>query len=135
MIKVRILSVGKTKEAWLKEALAEYDKRLTGRIEIETILFKDESRLYEESGAIFLDPEGPLLTSEAFAQKFEGWSQTMRPVTFVIGGAEGFDRAFLKGKETISLSKMTFTHQLTRLILAEQIYRAHCILSKIPYHK
>lgn len=141
MYKLKIFSIGKTKEAWLKEALDEYSRRLSPILSIEWMLVKDdqqlEAHLQKESAFIALEPGGKMFTSEDFStwliQSFEAKGSRLN---FVIGGAEGIppeisERALAK----ISLSKMTFTHQLTRLILIEQIYRAFEIDKGTGYHK
>ncbi len=142
MIKIRIVSVGKTKETWLEQALAEYLQRLKAQVSFEFCWCKDDTALIalvERSGAdkiVGLDPNGQLMASETFAEFFErqvveGGSK----VTFVIGGAEGLPPALKSKLSLISLSPMTFTHQITRLILIEQIYRSVEILKGSKYHK
>ena len=137
MLKIKIYTIGRCKETWLAEASQEYEKRLKGRAGIEWLLAKDNPQLIEwssaESNLFALDPKGEILTSEAFSQKLV--QAGSRP-SFVIGGAEGLPPEILKhAKEAISLSRLTFTHQIARLILAEQIYRALEIERKSPYHK
>lgn len=140
MLKVKILSVGKTKEAWLEEAIQEYLKRLKSSVAFEFAWAKDDAQLIEiaqkEPAAIALDPKGRLLTSEEFStfldQKFiEGGAR----LTLIIGGAEGLPPLLKSKLSLISLSPMTFTHQITRLILIEQIYRALEIQKGSRYHK
>jgi len=139
MIRVEVLYLGKTKERWLREALGEYEKRLKGRVAVEWIEVPNDRRLVErvERGAILLDPQGRLMESEAFSQFF--YDQVERGgarVTFVIGGPEGLPEELRKaGHPMMSLSPMTFTHQMTRLVLLEQIYRAIQIREGKPYHK
>jgi 23S rRNA (pseudouridine1915-N3)-methyltransferase len=137
MLKIKIYTIGRCKENWLAEALNEYEKRLKGRAEMQWLLAKDNLQLAEwcfaEANLFALDPQGIILSSEAFSQKL---MQTGARLSFVIGGAEGLPSTILKqAKEVISLSRLTFTHQITRLILAEQIYRALEIERKSPYHK
>ncbi|MBA2728671.1 MAG: 23S rRNA (pseudouridine(1915)-N(3))-methyltransferase RlmH [Parachlamydiaceae bacterium] len=142
MIKIRIVSVGKTKEAWLEQALAEYLQRLKAQVIFEFCWCKDDvalTALVERANSekvIGLDPNGQLMTSERFAEFFdrqvvEGGSK----VTFVIGGADGLPSVLKTNLNLISLSPLTFTHQITRLILIEQIYRAIEILKGSKYHK
>jgi 23S rRNA (pseudouridine1915-N3)-methyltransferase len=137
MIKIKVLSIGKTKETWLQEALSEYEKRLTPLGSIEWILAKNDVQLEEfskkEPKYIALDPQGKSMTSEKFAAWF---SQAGSRITFVIGGAEGLTPT-LKANASLlwSLSPLTFTHQLTRLILLEQLYRAYEINRGGSYHK
>ncbi|WP_042281343.1 23S rRNA (pseudouridine(1915)-N(3))-methyltransferase RlmH [Candidatus Protochlamydia sp. R18] len=140
MLKLRILSVGKTKEKWLEDAFNEYQKRLKANLQIECLWAKDSYQLLEwtqkESLIICLDPTGRLLTSEAFATFLSKcWEQGGSRLTIVIGGAEGLPLELKQHSILISLSLLTFTHQITRLILIEQIYRATEILKNSQYHK
>jgi 23S rRNA (pseudouridine1915-N3)-methyltransferase len=136
MIKIKILSVGKTKESWLEEAMQEYIKRLTPYAEIECLWLKDSRELLaqaqKEKNLLCLDPNGEELTSEAFAQTVEKAGSRF---TLVIGDADGLPEALKKSTRLISLSRLTFTHQMTRVILLEQIFRAFEIKRGSPYHK
>ncbi len=136
-IKIIIYSTGKTKESWLKEAIAEYEKRLSAKAQIQWILTKDQTSLLpliqKEKSYHCLDPQGKLMTSESFS-KFFCTLPSKR--VFVIGDAEGMHPTIIQGaKSKISLSKLTFTHQMTRLIFIEQIYRAIKIEEGSSYHK
>jgi 23S rRNA (pseudouridine1915-N3)-methyltransferase len=139
MVKIKIFSPGKTKEPWLQEAIQEYIKRLKPVAEIEWIHPKKESDLAplveKEKRWIALDPRGKEFTSEQFSkfifQELESHGAT---INFVIGGAEGLPER-LRKEPLISLSQMTFTHQATRWILLEQIYRAFEIEKGSTYHK
>ena len=140
MLKLKILSIGKTKESWLEEALGEYAKRLKSHMMIEWVWAKDNSQLIEyankESTVICLDPIGKLLTSEQFAVFFDQlWEKGGSRLTVVIGGADGLPNEFKQKYPLISLSPLTFTHQITRLILIEQIYRSIEIKKGSNYHK
>jgi len=142
--RVVILSVGKTKEKWLNTAVDEYIKRLrTSSIDLECIWVKDDEALSahaaEQPGVVMvLDERGELYTSEAFSkvlydQLEEGGSR----LTFVIGGPDGLPpalRAFPPRRQ-MSLSRMTLTHQMARLLLAEQVYRASEIHRGSKYHR
>lgn len=136
MIKIKIVSIGKTKESWLNEAIQEYLKRLTGTVSIEFVFWKDDAQLVsyvnEEEGVVCLDPEGEQLDSPQFAQSLAKHGSR---ITFVIGGSDGLPASLKQKFPLISLSKLTFTHQLTRLVLVEQIYRAYEILKGSKYHK
>lgn len=140
MYKLKIFSIGKTKESWLKEAIEEYSNRLGAILSIQWILAKDDPQLISllsEETYIALDPNGKMFTSEDFStwliKSLEARSSRLN---FVIGGAEGLPPAISEGAlAKISLSKLTFTHQLTRLILIEQIYRAFEIDKGTQYHK
>jgi 23S rRNA (pseudouridine1915-N3)-methyltransferase len=141
MVKIRIVSVGKTKESWLEEALSEYVKRLSKKVLFEFVFVKDDEKLLALLDkalplCILLDPAGNKMTSEGFSTFLESQLEEKgSKVTFVIGGPEGLPKILKKNATLISLSEMTFTHQITRLILLEQIYRAFCISSGSPYHK
>lgn len=141
MLTFKIITIGKIKEAWLEEALAEYSTRMQGRARFEWVLLKDdkalENALRNEKMYVALDPQGKSFTSEQFA------AYLMQEVTasgskliFVIGGAEGLTQEMrTKARTLVSLSPLTFTHQLTRLVLMEQIYRALEIARGSAYHK
>jgi 23S rRNA (pseudouridine1915-N3)-methyltransferase len=138
MFKVKVITQGKVKESWLNEALSEYEKRLTGKMQIEWILVdksKDlEERALKEPHLIALDVKGKYLTSEQFSQSLFS-EMGLRPC-FVIGGFDGLSPAIIThAKNRISLSPMTFTHQMVRLILIEQLYRALEIEQGSSYHK
>lgn len=140
MLKLKIISVGKTKETWLDQAIEEYVKRLQGMIVFEFLWAKDNQQLLslvqKEPSVICLDPAGKHYSSQEFAHFFEeqcvkGGSR----LAWVIGGAEGLPEELRKHPHRLSLSKLTFTHQITRLVLIEQVYRAMEIKRGSPYHK
>lgn len=140
MIRIKILSIGKTKEKWLEEAFQEYVKRLKSTVEIETHWAKDNAQLIEwarkEPVCLSLDPAGKSMTSEQFSDFLSrAWEQGGSRLALIIGGAEGLPPILRKEECLISLSPLTFTHQLTRLILIEQIYRALEIKKGSNYHK
>jgi 23S rRNA (pseudouridine1915-N3)-methyltransferase len=134
MHQIKILTIGKTKEAWLTEALAEYEKRLTPLAKISLELARDDEALALktklEPNVSCLDPAGQQFTSEAFA----GLIGRSARHTFVIGGPDGLPPS-LRHYPLISLSPLTFTHQITRLLLYEQIYRACEINRGSRYHR
>ena len=158
-MKIRIVAVGKLKEKYLREGVAEYEKRLAPFASVELretreeymadnaseaqrqqTLAKEGERLLrlvpERSFLIVLDVKGKLLSSEALAKELASLAlQGQSDLTFLIGGAFGLspavrDRADLR----ISFSPMTFTHQMVRLLLYEQIYRAFKINRGEKYH-
>jgi len=140
MIKVKIYSVGKTKELWLEQALEEYFKRLTGQMEISCLWAKNDEQLVQlvekEGVVICLDPQGKQFNSVEFSKFLQKKIESSGArLTFVIGGADGLPPLFKEKYPLISLSRLTFTHQLTRLVLIEQIYRAFTLIQGIPYHK
>jgi 23S rRNA (pseudouridine1915-N3)-methyltransferase len=141
MFKVKVITIGKCKEAWLASALAEYEKRLEKNVRIEWAIAKNDDQLVEwalqEQFLIPLDPAGELFTSESLSQKLRRlFEEKGSRLTFAIGGAEGLPAAILnRFPFRLSLSTLTFTHQITRLILVEQIYRAMEIEKGSGYHK
>lgn len=141
MHKIRILSIGKTKESWLEEAINEYLKRLQSTAELEFVWFKSNEQLLaaanKESNLICLDAEGQQFNSEQFSsflmKKLESGGSRL---SIIIGGAEGLPISLKNSSNPlISLSLLTFTHQTIRLILIEQIYRAFEIAKGSKYHK
>ncbi|HSU72225.1 MAG TPA: 23S rRNA (pseudouridine(1915)-N(3))-methyltransferase RlmH [Candidatus Binatia bacterium] len=143
-MKIRILAVGKVKERFTQEWIDEFLKRLTKYCRIEIDEIKESTREKEgvellkrirDEYVIALDVHGKSASSEAFAQLLK--QKTMeKNVLFVIGGPEGWSAEVLKrANESISLSAMTFTHQIARVLLLEQIYRGFTILHGGPYHK
>lgn len=159
-MQIRIIAVGRTKEHFLKEGIAEYTKRLSSycRVEIKEVqeeklqepLSRNErdSAMQREAGrvsrainknslVVALDPGGLPWTSEEFARQLTGWELSGRSdLAFIIGGASGLSEGLLDDADIcLSLSPMTFTHQMSRLILLEQIYRAFRISRGEPYHR
>jgi 23S rRNA (pseudouridine1915-N3)-methyltransferase len=138
--KIKIFTVGKSKEEWLRAGIEEYTKRLSNSVEITWFLAKDDVQLANmvsnEKGFICLDPIGSELTSEQFSEYlFRRLDIQGSRLSFLIGGADGIPHAIKENRDLLSLSKMTFTHQMTRLILLEQIYRAVEIAKGSAYHK
>ncbi|MDO4327033.1 MAG: 23S rRNA (pseudouridine(1915)-N(3))-methyltransferase RlmH [bacterium] len=159
-MKITVLAVGKIKEKFFEQAVAEYTKRLGRYCKLEIIQVADEKtpdgasetverQIKEKEGerilsnirdgayVIALAIQGEMLDSEQLADKIEslgvgGCSQ----IVFVIGGSLGLSEAVLKRADfLLSFSKMTFPHQLMRVVLLEQIYRGWKIIRKEPYHK
>ena len=139
-MKIKILSVGKTKESWLDDAFDEYIKRLKPTTDIECLWAKNDAQLLDwalkEKGILCLDPKGHQYTSENFStllmHQIERHGSRL---TFIIGSADGLTPELKALGPLISLSTLTFTHQITRLILIEQIYRSFEILRGSNYHK
>ena len=159
-MKITVITVGKIQEKYLKDAIAEYGKRLSKYCKLEIVEVADEktpdhaSEIVEETirriegerilknikddmYVITLEISGKMLTSEELADKIntlgiEGKSS----IAFVIGGSIGLGKEVLKRSDyALSFSKMTFPHQLMRVILLEQIYRSYRIINGEPYHK
>ena len=159
-MKITIVTVGKIKEKYLRDAIVEYSKRLSKYCKLEIIEVADEKtpdhasdvvvesikskeaerilkHLKEDAFIITLEINGKQLTSEELAQKIDGLGiQGTSHIIFVIGGSLGLGKTVLQRSNfALSFSKMTFPHQLMRVILLEQIYRSYRIISGEPYHK
>ena len=157
---IKIICVGKLKETYWRDAVSEYGKRLKKFCRLDIVELK-ESRLAanpspadeenvrtKESRAILdridkgtyvvtLEINGKRLTSEAFSRKISDLAlESVSDITFVIGGSLGFnEEVSRRANLRLSFSDMTFPHQMMRVILLEQIYRAFKISSNEPYHK
>jgi 23S rRNA (pseudouridine1915-N3)-methyltransferase len=159
-MQIRIIAVGKIKEKFLQEGIAEYEKRLRPYAKVQIIEITEEKRplsaspaiesavkvkegerilavIPEGSFVISLDVKGQIWSSEELAASFREWELTgQNQLVFVIGGDLGLSPALLARSDIrLSLSKMTFTHPMARLLLVEQVYRAFRILRGEPYHK
>lgn len=151
---LRVIQFGKTKEDWLKEAFAEYLKRLRPMMSLDIVELPDTSiskagtvekvksaeattclsRISDDDFVVVLDEHGEQKSSLEFSSFLTSLSDK-RNVVFVIGGVYGLDGIVLKrANSCFSLSPLTFTHQMARLILLEQIYRALMIISNRKYH-
>lgn len=159
-MKITLITVGKIKEKYLKDAIAEYSKRLSRYCKPEIVEVADEKTpdnasdtvedairdkegerilkyIKEDAYVITLEIAGKMLTSEEMAEKIEKLGvQGTSHIIFIIGGSIGLGREILKRSDyALSFSKMTFPHQLMRVILLEQIYRSYRIMNHEPYHK
>ena len=159
-MKITLITVGKIKEKYLKDAIAEYSKRLSRYCKLEIIEVADgktpdnasetvEDGIRDKEGerilkyvkddayVVTLEIKGKLLTSEELAEKIDKLGiQGTSHIIFIIGGSIGLGKEVLKRSDyALSFSKMTFPHQLMRVILLEQIYRSYRIISHEPYHK
>ena len=155
-MKIVLLAIGKTNEQYLIEGISQYQKRLKHYTQFEmleipniknaknfsnTELMKREGelilkQLQSSDYLVLLDDKGKDFTSSKFAEKLQSWMLSgKKRLVFVIGGAYGFSEdVYARGNEKLSLSKMTFSHQMVRLFFVEQIYRGYTILNNEPYH-
>jgi 23S rRNA (pseudouridine1915-N3)-methyltransferase len=144
-VKLKIALVGKTKEASIQALTAEYLKRIARYTEVEGLALSDEAallKLKEKSGTrpahtlVLLDSGGKQLSSEEFAQFLENHrDRNPQPLVLAIGPANGFSAETRKAASaTLSFGKMTLAHELARIVLLEQVYRAFTILKGHPYH-
>ena len=151
-MKLKVLWVGKSRDPWVKDAIHEYASRIRRYCPLELIDIRDEKGAEAEemrrrecerleklispqATLVLLDETGEQMTSPGLSafigkQRDSGIGE----LVFVIGGAYGFSEDFRKRGRLLSLSKMTFTHQMVRSFLLEQIYRAFTILNNEPYH-
>lgn len=159
-MKITVITVGKIKEKYLKDAIDEYVKRLGRYCKLEIIEVADEKTPDDASSAsedtirtkeaerilkyvrddayiITLEIKGKQLSSEELAEKIDKLGvQGTSHIIFIIGGSIGLGEEVLKKSDfALSFSKMTFPHQLMRVILLEQIYRSYRIICGEPYHK
>ncbi|MEJ9210171.1 23S rRNA (pseudouridine(1915)-N(3))-methyltransferase RlmH [Bacillus smithii] len=157
---ISIVTVGKLKEKYLRQGIEEYLKRLSAYAKVEMIEVADEkapetlsesemeqvkqkegarilAKLQPDTYVIALAIEGKMYTSEQFSAHIDQLATYGKSkIAFIIGGSLGLSSQVLKrADETLSFSKMTFPHQLMRLILLEQVYRAFRIMRGEPYHK
>lgn len=150
---IKIITVGKLKEKYLIDAVEEYKKRLSKYTKIEIIEVKDESSYEEDKNKekeaeniikyiadkdfiITLEIDGKEISSVEFASKIENIFNINSNITFIIGGSYGLSNRIKElSNYKLSFSKMTFPHQLFRVILLEQIYRAFKINNNESYHK
>jgi 23S rRNA (pseudouridine1915-N3)-methyltransferase len=155
-MKIKLITIGKTNKSYFLEGEQEYLKRLTKYIQFEKTELPDvknaksltELQLKTEEGKIILskidkttllvllDENGKEFTSPTFAKWMrEEMNRGHKSITFVIGGAYGFsDDVYAQAKLKMSLSQMTFNHQMVRMFFIEQVYRAFTILNNEPYH-
>lgn len=159
MLTINIICVGKLKETYLKDAIAEYSKRLSRYCKLNFIEIPDEkipdklnsnleteikskectnilNHIKRDSYVIALDLNGKQFSSEEFSEKLENLSMETSNITFIIGGSLGLTQDLLnKCNMKICFSKMTFPHQLIRVFLLEQLFRAFKISNNETYHR
>jgi 23S rRNA (pseudouridine1915-N3)-methyltransferase len=139
--RIRVLAIGKVKRPWLLDGIAFYAKRLPG---LEVVELKDSTQAKEADAVrsarkpaerlVLLTEEGRTLDSLSFAEQLGDWASER--VALVIGGADGHSSALRQEADALlSLSALTFPHELARLVLMEQLYRASTILQGGPYHR
>ncbi|NQZ60079.1 MAG: 23S rRNA (pseudouridine(1915)-N(3))-methyltransferase RlmH [Lentisphaeraceae bacterium] len=155
-MKIILIQVGSTVDKYLNIGVNEYSNRLKHYTRFETIEIKDiknagrlsrdelkkkeaseiSSRLNNSDYVVLLDERGKEFTSEKFATFIQDrMNSGVKRVVFIIGGAFGFsEEIYQRANNKISLSQMTFSHRMIRLLFTEQLYRAHTILRGEPYH-
>lgn len=156
MLKINLICMGDIKEKFFADAIAEYSKRLSRFAQIKIVELKEnvartnaekdilsalnkdaiEIKKHLSGYCICLDINGKMLDSVSFAKQLGKLSLTNSEISFVIGASNGLSKEIKDlCKEKLSFSKMTFPHQLMRVIFLEQLYRAFTILNNIAYHK
>ncbi|WDT67349.1 23S rRNA (pseudouridine(1915)-N(3))-methyltransferase RlmH [Cloacibacterium sp. TD35] len=155
-MKINLLCIGKTDDKEIKNLINYYLTRLPRHWNFEIteipdvknarnltpdLLKKEEAKLFlniieNTDLVVLLDEKGKQFTSREFAQKLDSYqNNSIKKICFLVGGAYGFsEEMYQRAQEKISISKMTFTHQMIRLFFVEQIYRADQILQGKPYH-
>jgi 23S rRNA (pseudouridine1915-N3)-methyltransferase len=152
-VKIRVVWVGKTQEDWVRRGIDEYAGRIGRYMQLEIVEAREEKGgaaevMLEREGerleklipknarVILMDERGEEMTSPELARLLARYRESgLSELAFVIGGAYGFSERFRsRGEKTIALSRMTFTHQMVRVFLLEQIYRGFTILNNEPYH-
>lgn len=148
---MRILAVGKRHESWVQDGIERYQKRLKKPWNVEWVLLPHSaregtaarqeeserilSRVHEDDFVVLLDERGTNLSSPALSQTLQGTLERSQNVVLVIGGAYGVNEALQQRANYIwSLSKLVLPHQLVRLVVIEQLYRAQEIAANNPYH-
>lgn len=138
-MKIKIICVGKIRNSPLEESSNEYFKRINRYYPVEIIETKDLiniNRLIKpDDFVVACDEHGNNNTSKDFADWLEQILGSKKKIVFIIGGAEGLNNLTIKANYKLSLSKMTMQHDLARVALLEQIYRASTIIKGEPYHK
>ncbi len=153
-MKITLILIGKTTSTDVKSICADYQKRISHYCKMEELVIEtglksaDTKKVKDKEGelilkkivtgdyVILLDDKGKEFTSTQFASYLEGlFNQSLKNICFVVGGAYGFsDELYKRANAKLSLSKMTFSHQIVRAIFAEQLYRAFTIINNEPYH-
>jgi 23S rRNA (pseudouridine1915-N3)-methyltransferase len=144
-VRLKIAWIGKTKDPAIQSLTTEYLKRISRYADVESLPLSDQAallKLREKSGTrpahtlVLLDSRGRSLSSEEFAQFLQNHQdRNPQPLVLAIGPADGFsDETRKAAAATLSLGKMTLAHELARIVLLEQIYRAFTILKGHPYH-
>ncbi len=154
-MKLNIISVGHKMPSWVELACAEYIKRMPRELSVQLVEIKPDKRaagknseVVQEAEAkrilevvgkdyiIALDERGQEVTTLQLAERMTGWLSNGRDVALIIGGADGLHTSIKQRADWLwSLSKLTMPHGMVRVMLAEQLYRAHTVIQNHPYHR
>jgi 23S rRNA (pseudouridine1915-N3)-methyltransferase len=154
-MKITLLAIGKTNSAEIRNIVDDYSKRITRYVKFEAVYIENSQQKFSDNEKqkikegehilkklqagdylILLDERGKEYNSVQFAEQLNlFFNQSIKNICFVIGGAYGFSEdVYARSNAKISLSRMTFSHQIIRIIFAEQLYRAFTIINNEPYH-
>ncbi len=155
-MKLLIFAVGNKMPSWITEGFNEYAKRMPREAKIELTEIKPEARNSSKPAAqimeaeaqriraalpasalrIVLDEHGATFTTKQLAQLMQDWMRQGRDIAFIIGGADGLHESVKQqAQQLMALSTFTLPHGMVRVVLAEQLYRAHSLLHNHPYHR
>jgi 23S rRNA (pseudouridine1915-N3)-methyltransferase len=154
-MKLLIVSVGHRMPEWVITGYSEYAKRMPREARLELLEIKPEPRttgktteqiMEAEAGRILnalpqncrriaLDEHGAFVTTKGLSSMMQEWMNEGRDVAFIIGGADGLHDSLKKSSQLMSLSSCTLPHAFVRILLAEQLYRAHSLMHNHPYHR
>jgi 23S rRNA (pseudouridine1915-N3)-methyltransferase len=153
-MRVRIIWTGKTRDARLRALIDDYSERLSHFVRYEITELREQAQAGNKTGidretksitdalrsgaqTVLLDPEGVQWTSQQLAAQVQGWeSGGIREVAFIVGGPQGVSQEVAsKADKRWSLSRLTLTHEMARVLLFEQLYRAYTIIHGLPYQK
>jgi len=146
-MRVTILAIGHKMPSWIQEGFVEYTRRMPPEVRVELVELKPGRDRNEEGkrmldavpdGAtlIALDERGKAVTTQGLSVMLSGWMADASHPVFAIGGADGHsDEVKQRAAKLVSLSALTLPHQLVRVVVAEQLYRAWTILARHPYHR
>ena len=156
MLTIQLIAIGEKMPSWVEQGYQEYAKRIHGRCSLNLVEVAAERRgknfaeeqvaereakrmqrmIAPRSCVIALDRGGKTYSTEDIAQRMEAWMRDGSRVSLLVGGAEGLAQGLLReAHEVWSLSALTFAHPLTRVVVAEQIYRCYSLLENLPYHR
>lgn len=146
-MKINLISVGHKMPHWVADGFVEYQQRLPKDYQLHLISLKPQTTIEKEgelllnaipehSTVVALDRTGQTINTLELAAKLQAWHDLPTDLSILIGGAEGMSAKCLQRAQHIwSLSALTLPHQLVRIVIAEQLYRAWTVLNRHPYHK
>lgn len=146
-MRVTIVSVGHKMPGWIQDGFNEYTRRMPPEVRVELVELKPGKSKADDGKSILdaipagaallaLDEHGKAVTTQGLSVMLSGWMRDAIHPCFVIGGADGLsDEVKARAAKLVALSALTLPHQLVRVVLAEQLYRAWTILARHPYHR